>query len=46
MLDNMMNKMAHAIEDAIKQREVERELGYCVDARDVNRLLADMAQGG
>lgn len=43
---NEINKMANAIEDAIKQRQVEQELGYVVDARDVNRLLADMAQGG
>lgn len=43
---NQMNKMVDAIENAIKQRQVEQELGYCVDARDVNRLLADMAQGG
>lgn len=41
-----MNKMAHAIEDAMIQHKVEQELGYCVDSRDVQRLLADMAQGG
>jgi len=43
---NMMNKMAHAMEEAMLQRKVEQELGYCVEARDVQRLLADMAQGG
>jgi hypothetical protein len=46
MLDNMMNKMAHAMEQALVQHQVEQELGYCVEARDVQRLLADMAQGG
>lgn len=45
MLDNMY-KMAQAIEEAMIQRRVEAELGYCVEARDVQRLLADMAQGG
>lgn len=43
---NMMNKMAQAMEEALIQHQVEQELGYCVDARDVKRLLADMAQGG
>jgi hypothetical protein len=43
---NEMIKMAHAIEEALVQRRVEAELGYCVEARDVQRLLADMAQGG